>query len=72
MFVYSWQLALIAVVLLVSPLLLRRASLQGRLTQAFDRVRTRVGEMLSEVSESVMGAAVVRAYGLRGPDRTRA
>jgi len=34
------------------------------LTQAYDAVRNRVGEMLSEVSESVMGAAVVRAYGL--------
>jgi len=33
-------------------------------TLAFNTARTRVGEMLSEVSESVMGAAVVRAYGL--------
>jgi ATP-binding cassette, subfamily B, bacterial len=34
------------------------------LSAAFNAARTRVGEMLSEVSESVMGAAVVRAYGL--------
>src|SRR3972149_1042442 len=34
------------------------------LSGAFDLVRTRVGQMLSEVSESVMGAGVVRAYGL--------
>ena len=40
------------------------SSLQGRLTQAFDLVRTRVGQLMSEVSETVMGAAVVRAYGL--------
>jgi ATP-binding cassette, subfamily B, bacterial len=60
---YSWQLT-IPVVLLVGPLLLAVASMQKRLTQAFDLVRTRVGEMLSEVSESVMGAAVVRAYGM--------
>ena len=63
MLVYSWQLAL-AVVLLVIPLLWVVSSLQGQLTQAFDLVRTRVGQLMSEVSESVMGAAVVRAYGL--------
>ena len=64
MLVYSWQLAL-AVVVLVGPLLLlvlRRC--RPSCSAAFDLVRTRVGEMLSEVSESVMGAAVVRAYGL--------
>ena len=60
---YSWQLT-IPVVLLTIPLLLITWGLQSRLTQAYDLVRTRVGEMLSEVSESVMGAAVVRAYGL--------
>ena len=38
--------------------------MQAKLTAAFNAARTRVGEMLSEVSESVMGAAVVRAYGL--------
>jgi ATP-binding cassette subfamily B protein len=63
MLAYSWQLT-IPVVLLVIPLLLFVFSMQARLTQAFDTVRTRVGELLSEVSESVMGAAVVRAYGL--------
>jgi putative ABC transport system ATP-binding protein len=49
---------------LVIPLILIVWSLQARLSAAFDAARTRVGEMLSEVSESVMGAAVVRAYGL--------
>jgi len=63
MIVYSWQLAL-AVVLLVIPLLWVVSSLQSQLTQAFDLVRTRVGQLMSEVSESIMGAAVVRAYGL--------
>ncbi len=67
MLVYSWQLT-IAVVLLVIPLLWLVSSLQGQLTQAFDLVRTRVGQLMSEVSESIMGAAVVRAYGLE--DRT--
>jgi putative ABC transport system ATP-binding protein len=63
MLVFSWQLTL-AMVGLVIPLILIVWSLQARLSAAFDAARTRVGEMLSEVSESVMGAAVVRAYGL--------
>ncbi len=63
MLVYSWQLTL-AVMVLIVPLLLVVNAMQSRLTAAFNTARTRVGEMLSEVSESVMGAAVVRAYGL--------
>ncbi len=60
---YSWQLT-IPVVLLVVPLLLVMGKLQAKMSEAYDLVRGRVGEMLSEVSESVMGADVVRAYGL--------
>jgi ATP-binding cassette, subfamily B, bacterial len=63
MIFYSWQLT-IPVVLLVGPLLFVVWRLQSALSAAFDLVRARVGQMLSEVSESVMGAAVVRAYGL--------
>jgi ATP-binding cassette, subfamily B, bacterial len=63
MLYYSWQLAVVVVLLMV-PLVLIMGSMQSRLSAAFDAARTRVGEMLSEVSESVMGAAVVRAYGL--------
>jgi ATP-binding cassette subfamily B protein len=65
MLVYSWQLT-IPVVLLVAPLLLVMGTLQAKMSEAYDLVRGRVGEMLSEVSESVMGADVVRAYGLEG------
>ena len=64
MLAYSWQLT-IPVLLLVGPLLLIVTKLQSALSAAFDLVRTRVGQMLSEVSESVMGAGVVRAYGLQ-------
>jgi ATP-binding cassette, subfamily B, bacterial len=67
MFVYSWQLTLI-VVGLVLPLLVILRIMQRGMIRAYDSVRTRVGEMLTEFSESVMGAAVVRAYGLE--DRT--
>ena len=63
MLVYSWQLALITVVS-VAPLLVVIRALQRHLLSSYDRVRTRVGETLAEISESVMGADVVRAYGL--------
>jgi putative ABC transport system ATP-binding protein len=63
MLVYSWKLT-VPVVLLTIPLLLVVGKLQAGFSSAYSLVRTRVGEMLGEVSESVMGAAVVRAYGL--------
>jgi len=63
MFVYSWQLALIALILVV-PLFFVLRALQRGMLAAYDRVRTRVGEMLTAFSESLMGAAVVRSYGL--------
>jgi ATP-binding cassette subfamily B protein len=63
MLIYSWQLT-IPMVLLVVPMIFIVSKLQASLSAAFDLVRSRVGQMLSEVSESVMGAAVVRAYGL--------
>jgi ATP-binding cassette subfamily B protein len=63
MFVYSWQLALITVVS-VAPLLVVIRALQRHLLSSYDAVRTRVGETMAEISESVMGADVVRAYGL--------
>ncbi|MEX2274469.1 MAG: ABC transporter ATP-binding protein [Actinomycetota bacterium] len=63
MFVYSWQLALITL-FVVAPLGLVLRLVQRGQARAYDRLRTRVSQTMSEVSESVMGAAVVRAYGL--------
>ena len=63
MFIYSWQLALIVIVA-VSPTALVLRRLQRSMSRAYDVVRTRVGETLSEVSESLLGVAVVRAYGI--------
>ena len=63
MAVYSWQLMLIVLVA-ISPLALILRLLQVNLLASYDLVRTRVGQTLSEISESVMGADVVRAYGL--------
>jgi ATP-binding cassette, subfamily B, bacterial len=63
MLAYSWRLT-VPVLALTIPMFLAILRLQKGILGAFDRLRTRVGELLSEVSESVMGAAVVRAYGL--------
>jgi putative ABC transport system ATP-binding protein len=70
MVLYCWQLT-IPVVLLVIPLLAIMLRMQRTLSAAFDLVRTTVGQMLSEVSESVMGAGVVRAYGLEATTDVR-
>ena len=55
MAVYSWQLALITI-LVLCPLLPLMRVLQRKQLRAYDVQRTRVGETLSAVSESVMGA----------------
>ncbi len=67
MAVYSWQLTLVVVVT-IAPLVAVLRWFQQRLSVAYDLVRARVGDMLTAVSESVMGAAVIRAYGIE--DRT--
>jgi ATP-binding cassette, subfamily B, bacterial len=63
MLAYSWQLTVITLVI-VSPLLLVLRRLQKGMLRAYDIVRTRVSETMSEISESLMGVAVVRAYGV--------
>jgi ATP-binding cassette subfamily B protein len=61
MAVYDWRLTLVAlaVMLPVVPLL---RNMQRRLVTAWNAVRARVGELLAALSESIMGAAVIRAY----------
>jgi putative ABC transport system ATP-binding protein len=63
MFFYSWQLTIVVLVV-IAPLFLIMRAMQRGMLRAYDDVRTSVGETLTEVSENVMGAAVVRAYGL--------
>ncbi len=70
MVVYSWQLALVSVVVFL-PLLPALRYLQRRQLAAYDEVRTAVGGTLSEVSELVTGAPVVQAYGLERRSRKR-
>ncbi|MBG0822106.1 ABC transporter ATP-binding protein [Planomonospora sp. ID91781] len=62
MFVYSWQLGLL-VWLCFLPLMAAMPRFQRWLSAAYTRVRERTGDMLSAVGESVVGAAVIRAYG---------
>lgn len=64
---YSWQLTLLVWVCFL-PLFLALRSLQRRVSRAYGVVRERVGELLASVSESVVGASTVRAYGIE--DRT--
>lgn len=64
MLVYSWPLTLMVLAVLL-PLLPIMRLLQRGMVRAYDRVRNRVGDVLTHISESVMGAAVVRAYGLQ-------
>ncbi|WP_334144488.1 ABC transporter ATP-binding protein [Rhabdothermincola sp.] len=70
MAVYSWQVALLVIVVFAPMLPVMRA-LQRRQLRAYDQVRTRVGETMSAISESIMGAGVVRAYGIGGRVRER-
>ena len=70
MAVYAWQLALVTVLVLV-PMVATMRLLQKKQLAAYDLVRARVGDTLSEISESIMGAGVVRAYGLTGHARRK-
>ncbi|WP_199036859.1 ABC transporter ATP-binding protein [Glycomyces salinus] len=65
MFVYSWQLAL-AVWIVFVPVTWLIKWLQTHLANAYTNVRKSVARMLSAVSESVVGAGVIRAYGVGG------
>ena len=65
MLVYSWQLTLVVYVAFV-PLVVVSRIFQRRLASAYGDVRVRVGTMLAAVSESVVGAEVIRGYGVAG------
>ncbi|MEJ7582932.1 MAG: ABC transporter ATP-binding protein, partial [Acidimicrobiales bacterium] len=70
MFVYAWPLALLTATVFV-PLVFVLRNLQRRQLRAYDVVRTRVGETLSEFSETIGGASLIRAYGLEDRARQR-
>nr|WP_203718843.1 ABC transporter ATP-binding protein [Asanoa siamensis] len=66
---YSWQLTLVVLAAFAPAVFVIRA-FQKRLAGAYGLVRTRMGALLAAVSESVVGAPVIRAYGVS--ERTRA
>ncbi|NAZ80276.1 ATP-binding cassette domain-containing protein [Kineococcus sp. R8] len=61
MFFYSWQLALVVLGCFI-PLVLIRNRLQRPVAKAYALVRVRMGEMLGAISETVVGADVIRAH----------
>lgn len=70
MAIYSWQLTLLTIAVFV-PMLPVMRFFQRRQLAAYDRVRVSVGRTMGEVSEAVMGAEVVRAYGVEDRARRR-
>ncbi|HEX2849398.1 MAG TPA: ABC transporter ATP-binding protein [Acidimicrobiales bacterium] len=67
---YDARLALVAVTV-VLPMAGVLRLVQKYMSRAYDEVRARNGELLTAVSETVMGAAVVRAYAAHQALRTR-
>ncbi|MFM7068727.1 MAG: ABC transporter ATP-binding protein [Actinomycetes bacterium] len=62
MAVYSWQLAVVVFCVLL-PIFPIMKMVQKRQLRAYDRLRSRVAETLTAISETVGGIRVVRAYG---------
>jgi putative ABC transport system ATP-binding protein len=67
---YSWQLTLLVLACFV-PLAIAVRLFARRLAAVYGVVRERVGDVLAAVSESVVGASTVRAYGVRGRTAAR-
>ncbi|WP_431904740.1 ABC transporter ATP-binding protein [Micromonospora carbonacea] len=65
MLAYSWQLTLV-VLAAFAPAVLVIRQLQRRLAGAYGLVRQRMGTLLGTIGESVVGAPVIRAYGISG------
>jgi len=69
MAVYSWPLTLLVWACYL-PLIWVFRSLQGVVSRAYATVRERIGDLLAAVSEAVVGADTIRAYGVQ--QRTQA
>jgi ATP-binding cassette, subfamily B, bacterial len=67
---YSWELTVV-VYLAFLPMVFLIRVFQRRLARAYDTVRRHVGAMLAAVGESVVGAEVIRAYGIAGRTEAR-
>jgi ATP-binding cassette, subfamily B, bacterial len=67
---YSWQLTLLVLACFI-PLAVAIRWFAKRLATAYGLVRERIGDVLGAISESVVGAPTVRAYGVRARTATR-
>lgn len=63
MVVYSWQLAIVVWLAFV-PLFLVLRPAQKRVSAAYASVRAKTGAMLGAISEAVVGAETIKAYGV--------
>jgi len=70
MLIYSWELTLVVWVCFL-PLFLSLHYFQQRLSDAYGVVRASVGQMLSLISEPVVGALVVRSYAIEARTQAR-
>jgi ATP-binding cassette, subfamily B, bacterial len=70
MLVYSWQLTVVVLLAFVPAITVIRL-FQHRLARVYRSVRERTGVMLGAVAESVVGATVIRAYGVAGRTERR-
>lgn len=70
MLVYSWQLTVVVWACFI-PLVLVLRPAQKRVSAAYALVRERVGAMLGAISESVVGAETIRAYGVGARTQAR-
>ena len=70
MSLYSWQLTLVVLAAFAPAVVVIRLY-QRRLASVYRSVRERTGVMLGAVAESVVGAAVIRAYGVAGRTERR-
>jgi ATP-binding cassette subfamily B protein len=70
MFAYSWQLSLVVLLAFVPAVVVIRL-FQQRLAKVYRMVRERTGVLLGAVAESVVGATVIRAYGVAGRTERR-
>lgn len=70
MLVMSWQLGLVVVVL-IPMVVLMISFFQKRLEIAYLTVREKVGQMLALIAETVVGAPVIRAYGIETRTKQR-
>lgn len=66
----SWQLTLVVLVAFI-PLALALKYFAAAMSRAYDRVRHSVGEMLAVIAEPVVGASVVRSYGIEARTQER-